>query len=76
MVFDNLQKHEFLIFFQNEKLDDYNFVPKLQKKSSKKKEKEEFKGLLGDDDDDEDDDEVGLSNNLLMWRYVNSSPDN
>ena len=76
MVFDNLQNMNFFIVFQNEKLDDYNFVPKLQKKSSKKKEKEEFKGLLGDDDEDDDDDEVGLSNNLLMWRYVNSSPDN
>ena len=43
-----------IFFYQNENLDDYDFVPKLKKKSSKNKEEEEFKGLLGEDDDDED----------------------
>jgi len=54
--------------FQNDKLDDYNFVPKMKKKPSKSKEKEEFKGLLGDDDDDDDDEEVSFNRKLIWLR--------
>ena len=33
------------------KLDDYNFIPKINNKKSKDKPIEEFKGIFGDDDD-------------------------
>ena len=42
---------------QGDNLDDYDFIPKLDKKSKAKKstKDDEFKGLLGDDDSNDDD---------------------
>lgn len=40
---------------EQEKLDDYDFIPKLDRKKAKKDKQEEFKGLLeGEDSDDSD----------------------
>merc|ERR1711997_876099 len=38
------------------KMDDYNFIPKINNKKSKDKPIEEFKGIFGDDDDSDQDD--------------------
>ena len=65
LSFKNVHYIYININFQNEKLDDYDFVPTLKKKSSKAKEETEFKGLLGDDDDDEDDEQVTRVDNPL-----------
>ncbi|TRY67512.1 hypothetical protein TCAL_05506 [Tigriopus californicus] len=40
---------------EQEKLDDYDFIPKLDRKKAKQGNKEEFKGLLGGDDSDDSD---------------------